>query len=256
MPNFPWDKLKAESLRGPLEDGANFRPCVSHTLVRHIQLTRSFVTVERALKHEKEIYEAKLHDKAQASTESSSIRRSSAVVSDYGTRQKRNRMSDPRPVRSRRKSSRALAAESEETKPKRRARPSKSKPKSTSIFKKQATVPLSMSTREIFDGVVITAPRSIYMKAKETAPADDGRDEDMAGMEDAEGDVDMGHEDDDLILDTVVESSLASSNKENESIHGEVSEEDEQETIELRAEEDTGATPSNRGTSVPTSLQD
>ncbi|KAG6843210.1 hypothetical protein H0H87_006906, partial [Tephrocybe sp. NHM501043] len=114
----------------------------------------------------------------------------------------------PRPVRSRRKSSRTLAAESEETKPKRRARPSKSKPKCIPIFKMKATVPVSTSIREIFDGVVITAPRSTYMKAKETSTADEGRDEYMAGMEDAEKDVDMGRADDDLILDTVVESSL------------------------------------------------
>ncbi|KAG6890182.1 hypothetical protein C0995_010887 [Termitomyces sp. Mi166 len=214
MVDFPWDKLKADTLRSICSDLGY--PRLFHT--KEVMMSLLKLVQESGLKksfeHEKEIYEAKKEEKSaqpRLETPSPAKRtRGAMVVSDYDTRHKRKRLSDPGPRFSRRKSTKAPATTSNESQPKRpRGRLSKNKVKATPKLK--ASGPPS-TRREIFDGILLSTPRPNSYKGKGKEKAEE-YDDDEVGDEDAEGDVDMEHEDDGLIPDTQVESSLASSNK-------------------------------------------
>ncbi|KAG6885797.1 hypothetical protein C0993_009557 [Termitomyces sp. T159_Od127] len=191
MAEFPWDKLRAETLRSICSD-----------------------LVERSLEYEKELSEAKKEDKTahpRPETPSPSKRtRGALVVSDYDTRHKKKRISGPG-TRLPRKTTKALVVTSQKPQPRspRRRLP---KGQTKAVSKTKAAAPPSSTRREIFDGVLLS-PRPSSFKGKERA---EEHHDDEGGDEDAEGDVDMDHDNDGLIPDPQVESSLASSNKENE----------------------------------------
>ncbi|KAG6887412.1 hypothetical protein C0992_012380 [Termitomyces sp. T32_za158] len=216
MADFPWDKLKAETLRSICTDlgySRNWAKPIMLTLLNMVQESG----VERTLEYEKEMFEAKKEDKtAHPLPETPSpIKRTrgALVVSDYDTRHKRKRITGPE-TRLSRKSTKALPATSKKSQPRRLT-----KVRTKAVSRAKAAAPPSSTRREIFDGVLLT-PRPNSSKGKEKAEESH---DDEGGDEDAEGDVDMDHESCDLIPDPQVESSLASSNKENESPSDDIS---------------------------------
>ncbi|KAG5337076.1 hypothetical protein C0989_010901 [Termitomyces sp. Mn162] len=223
MANFPWDKLKAETLRSICSDLGYSRLFYTKEVMLSLLKVVQESGLEKSFAYEQEVYEVKKEKKkkfAQPRPETpSSVKRTrgALVVSDYDTRHKRKRITDPGPRLSRRKSARVLTATSDEPQLKRHARPSKRKAKAA--FKTKVAAPPSSTRREVFDGILLSAPRPTSYRGKENAEEHD----EEGGDEDAEGDVDMEHEDNSLIPDTQVESSLASSNKENEFITDESS---------------------------------
>ncbi|KAG6919676.1 hypothetical protein DXG01_002619 [Tephrocybe rancida] len=221
FPLKPQPKLKAETLRAICADLGLARFASKDVMLGVLKKVQE-LGVEQARESEKEAQATKQQEKSvqppPAASPTNTRTRGAAVVSDYDTRHKRKRISDPGPRLSRRKSTRGLATTSDEPPPKRRARPAKPKP--ISAPKQKATTP-PLSTRQIFDGVLLDAPHPSSSIGKERVQEEVPAEEDVYGDVDAEGDVDMEHQDDGLILDAQFESSLASSNKENESIRDE-----------------------------------
>ncbi|KAG6811062.1 hypothetical protein H0H92_009151 [Tricholoma furcatifolium] len=251
MSEFPWDRLKAETLRSICADLGLAR-FVSKDIAMEVLKKVETDGLDDTIEQVDEIIETKKQEKA--STAPPTSRRPRNVEVSPATRPKRKRDPSELGPRNRRKSERALAAASmDEPQPKRRrgrpstarasaptdgapnpkrprGRPTKAKltdaePKPKRPRGRPPKVKDSgpqSARRQIFDGVEVEAPRSgrsIY-KGKGKAH-DHGQDED-GGEEDAEGEIDMEEHVAHVssVIDTRPESSLASSNKENESIHG------------------------------------
>lgn len=228
MADFPWDKLKAGTLRSVCIDLGYSRLWTKQEMMSLLKVAQesgrmfkhhcltlklTFSQVERSLEYEKEISEAKKEDKTvrpHPETPSPTKRtRGALVISDYDTRHKKKRILGPM-ARLPRRSAKALATISKES---QLRRPRARLPKvgqTKSITKTKVAAPPSSTRREIFDGVLLTPLRPNSFKGKEKA---EEHHDDEGGDEDAEGDVDMDHEINDLIPDPQVESSLASSNK-------------------------------------------
>ncbi|KAG5647867.1 hypothetical protein DXG03_007791 [Asterophora parasitica] len=140
-------------------------------------------------------------------------RKLGAVVSDYDTRHKRARKSDPglQPRTTRSVVTTTTPSTSGQAAPKRRGRTPNNAPKPASKSVATPSAPFS-ARREFFDGVVLNVRSVPASKGKEKA---EYADEDL-GEEDADGDREMPDEELDFV--SRIESSLAGSNKENESI--------------------------------------
>ncbi|KAG6836886.1 hypothetical protein H0H93_001717 [Arthromyces matolae] len=214
MSNFPWDKLKAETLRAICTDlGFPRTFYTKEIMVGLIKMTEDS-GLEQSIEHEQELYEAKNEEKStQITPRARRSERGAPVMSNYDTRhKKRRRVSEPAPKTARSQPARVSATTTTDEPPrKRRGRPPKVKPQVNNPPSQQTKIsaPPSSTRREVFAGVVLTAPSSMH---RGKAKVEHYEDYDV-GDEDAEGDIDMEHEDDGLIPDIQIESSLASSNK-------------------------------------------
>ncbi|KAF5375916.1 hypothetical protein D9615_008214 [Tricholomella constricta] len=247
MVEFPWDSLKAGTLRTLCRDlGFPKIMATKDVMIRFLTKVEQ-QGPEKALSELAQILPKNADKSAPASPAvSPSKRKLGTVVSDYDTRHKRTRRSDPGPGLSRRtaRGVTSIAAASPNTKVehKRRGRPPKSTTK-RGPKKKAAAAPPSPpadARREIFDGVVLPTRQVRESKGKEKAQNED------LGEEDAEGDVEMELEEE-VEEDggiSRVESSLASSNKENESIPGDIEANDQH--PEVPEEDNAGDDPSTR----------
>ncbi|KAF8063410.1 hypothetical protein FPV67DRAFT_1506425 [Lyophyllum atratum] len=221
MPEFPWDSLKAETLRSLCRDLGMSRPSTRGAMIGFLTQVKE-QGLEKAIAIESSQTPLK-RKAAPALPITPSERRAGKTVSDYDTRHKRARLSDPGPGTSRKTSTRAVqngtTDSSDKPAPKRRGRPPKTTSKLTPKTKTRKeevsppSAPIS-ARREIFDGVVVPTVNFGASKGKAKA-------QEEMGDEDADGDIDMDHveEQDDGRISRV-ESSLAGSNKENESVSG------------------------------------
>ncbi|RDB21913.1 hypothetical protein Hypma_011008 [Hypsizygus marmoreus] len=205
--SFPWDQVKANTLRTICRDLGFSSSAPRETMVTFLNLAAD-EGLEKA-QNWAENWHKQREEPISAASPATPKRKMGAVVSDYETRHKdkRARLSDPGPGVARRPVSRKAAAakasiaaeaptpSTANVTPKRaRGRPRKNAPKATE------EKPVSQSApREIFDGVVLPAPHH--------AGKGKGREED-ADMGDEAGPPQVNEDGE--------ESSLASSNKENE----------------------------------------
>ncbi|GLB42903.1 hypothetical protein LshimejAT787_1203520 [Lyophyllum shimeji] len=231
MPNIPWASLKAETLRALCRDLGFTKYTTRDVMIDHLKRVED-QGLEKALARETSAGTPKKATRAvtaspAVATPSTAKRRLGTVVSDYNTRRKRVRISDPGPRPSRRTtlSARATPAQTTGRAATTTKRPRGRPPKKTTAITTTARTPRkrartenggasapASARKEVFDGVVLPATRSGASKGKGKAT-----EEEKMGEEDAEGEVE---EDYDEGRTSRVESSLAGSDKENEYILG------------------------------------
>ncbi|KAG5634965.1 hypothetical protein H0H81_000201 [Sphagnurus paluster] len=234
MPPFPWDSLKADTLRGLCRDLQQSKLTTRSAMIDFLTKVEEH-GVEEALILQVAPSTSKIGESTPTRSPATKRSRLGPVVSDYDTRHKKSRRSDSGPLPPRRKprNVKDTATVNGSSAPKRLGRPPKNKGTTT-----PPSVPVSTG-RQLFDGVVLASRTPHVSKGKAKAR------ELESGDEDADGDIEM---DDSLVYPDDIpraESSLASSNKENESIFGDL-DANPQSSIEA-VEDDVGNTPTRGG---------
>ncbi|KAF9466809.1 hypothetical protein BDZ94DRAFT_140133 [Collybia nuda] len=260
---FPWDQLKAESLRSVCRDvGIQGR-------TRDVMINFLKSVEMHGLDDALRLHSEETHTSAKPATTATSPafltpkRSREPVISDYNTRHrdKRVRLSDPGPGASRK---RVRVSKKIETKQPQTsvAAPSRSLGGLKSAMKKKT--PAKPVRREIFDGVLL---RKLSLALDKNTLEDDqgddsasGRDNDkmgdeFSGIAPSVPDETLNGEENGL--PSRGESSLADSNKENELIFTSSTEDEaeQQEHDELSNTEGTSQ-PTHRGRYVPTTIRD